>query len=231
MPISSPSAPAGAPILLLDEIAAHLDPVAPRACSTGWRRGGQVWMTGTEAALFDGIGAATHFALPARRLNLACRWSSPRVQAARAQTVPDQDKGRSTCVNCLLLAPPLPRPSPPPAPASRRTAGTGTAARDGDRDYRLIGPASATLSRTAPHQSRPRLRDAQFRLQPRRAGESPRRPQAPTAPSPRSPARAATVSTGIARGQRPSTATAATRTACTVRGTPRRLGPRRDARL
>jgi DNA replication and repair protein RecF len=48
------------PILLLDEVAAHLDP---------WRRaalfarlelaGGQVWMTGTERALFSGLGSGT----------------------------------------------------------------------------------------------------------------------------------------------------------------------------
>lgn len=46
------------PVLLLDEVAAHLDPgrraaLFERLGATG----GQVWMTGTEAALFDGIGA------------------------------------------------------------------------------------------------------------------------------------------------------------------------------
>ena len=45
------------PILLLDEVAAHLDPARraalfDRLAATG----AQVWMTGTEAALFDGIG-------------------------------------------------------------------------------------------------------------------------------------------------------------------------------
>ncbi len=47
------------PILLLDEVAAHLDPARraalfERLAATG----AQVWMTGTEAALFDGIGEA-----------------------------------------------------------------------------------------------------------------------------------------------------------------------------
>mgnify|MGYP000689240021 CR=1 FL=1 len=45
------------PILLLDEVAAHLDPARraalfDRLATTG----AQVWMTGTEAALFDEIG-------------------------------------------------------------------------------------------------------------------------------------------------------------------------------
>jgi DNA replication and repair protein RecF len=46
------------PVLLLDEIAAHLDP--HRRASLFERlggAGGQVWMTGTEAGLFAGIGA------------------------------------------------------------------------------------------------------------------------------------------------------------------------------
>jgi DNA replication and repair protein RecF len=48
------------PLLLLDEVAAHLDPVRraalfDRLAATG----GQVWMTGTEPALFEGIGAGT----------------------------------------------------------------------------------------------------------------------------------------------------------------------------
>jgi DNA replication and repair protein RecF len=49
------------PILLLDEVAAHLDPKR-RAALFGRLEGrGQVWMTATEAALFDGIGSATRF--------------------------------------------------------------------------------------------------------------------------------------------------------------------------
>ena len=47
------------PILLLDEIAAHLDPSRRSALfELLSRAGGQVWMSGTEAALFDGIGGA-----------------------------------------------------------------------------------------------------------------------------------------------------------------------------
>ncbi|MCL6683897.1 DNA replication/repair protein RecF [Sphingomonas alba] len=48
-------------ILLLDEVAAHLDP-GRRAALFGRLEGrGQVWMTATEAALFDGIGEASRF--------------------------------------------------------------------------------------------------------------------------------------------------------------------------
>ena len=45
------------PILLLDEVAAHLDPLRRTALFERLEAGGgQVWMTGTEAGLFDGIG-------------------------------------------------------------------------------------------------------------------------------------------------------------------------------
>jgi DNA replication and repair protein RecF len=45
------------PILLLDEVAAHLDPARRAALFRLLAEtGAQVWMTGTEAALFDGIG-------------------------------------------------------------------------------------------------------------------------------------------------------------------------------
>ena len=45
------------PILLLDEIAAHLDPARRAALFERLEAtGGQVWMTGTEASLFAGIG-------------------------------------------------------------------------------------------------------------------------------------------------------------------------------
>lgn len=49
------------PILLLDEVAAHLDPKR-RAALFGRLSGkGQVWLTATEPELFDGIGTATRF--------------------------------------------------------------------------------------------------------------------------------------------------------------------------
>ncbi|MBW4330665.1 DNA replication/repair protein RecF [Stakelama sp. CBK3Z-3] len=44
-----------APILLLDEIAAHLDPMRREALFGRLAGRGQVWMTGTEPALFDGL--------------------------------------------------------------------------------------------------------------------------------------------------------------------------------
>jgi len=51
------------PILLLDEVAAHLDPRRRAALFEQLAAGrGQVWMTGTEAGLFDpALPAATHF--------------------------------------------------------------------------------------------------------------------------------------------------------------------------
>ena len=49
------------PILLLDEVAAHLDPVRRAALFARLDRRGQVWMTATEAALFGGIGEASRF--------------------------------------------------------------------------------------------------------------------------------------------------------------------------
>ena len=48
------------PILLLDEVAAHLDPLRRGALFERLAgAGGQVWMTGTERSLFDGLGAGT----------------------------------------------------------------------------------------------------------------------------------------------------------------------------
>jgi DNA replication and repair protein RecF len=49
------------PILLIDEVAAHLDPARRAALFSRLEGRGQVWMTGTEAALFDGIGDASRF--------------------------------------------------------------------------------------------------------------------------------------------------------------------------
>ena len=50
-----------APLLLLDEVAAHLDPKRRAALFARLEGRGQVWMTATEAALFDGIGEASCF--------------------------------------------------------------------------------------------------------------------------------------------------------------------------
>jgi DNA replication and repair protein RecF len=53
-----------APILLLDEVAAHLDPARRAALFDRLNGNAQVWMTGTEPALFDAIGDdATRIAL------------------------------------------------------------------------------------------------------------------------------------------------------------------------
>ena len=49
------------PILLLDEVAAHLDPRRRSALFSRLQGRGQVWMTATEAELFDGIGEASRF--------------------------------------------------------------------------------------------------------------------------------------------------------------------------
>jgi DNA replication and repair protein RecF len=53
-----------APILLLDEVAAHLDPARRAALFARLAGRGQVWMTGTEEALFADAGAATRYVLP-----------------------------------------------------------------------------------------------------------------------------------------------------------------------
>jgi DNA replication and repair protein RecF len=49
------------PLLLLDEVAAHLDPKRRVALFARLEGRGQVWMTATEATLFDGIGEASRF--------------------------------------------------------------------------------------------------------------------------------------------------------------------------
>ncbi|RXD02465.1 DNA replication/repair protein RecF [Sphingomonas sp. UV9] len=52
------------PVLLLDEVAAHLDPARRAALFDRLAGRGQVWMTGTEDALFDAIdGRATRIAV------------------------------------------------------------------------------------------------------------------------------------------------------------------------
>ena len=47
------------PILLLDEVAAHLDPRRRSALFARLEGRGQVWMTATEETLFEGIGEAS----------------------------------------------------------------------------------------------------------------------------------------------------------------------------
>jgi DNA replication and repair protein RecF len=49
------------PILLLDEVAAHLDPKRRAALFARLEGRGQVWMTATEGGLFEGIGEASRF--------------------------------------------------------------------------------------------------------------------------------------------------------------------------
>ena len=49
------------PLLLLDEVAAHLDPKRRAALFARLEGRGQVWMTATEPSLFEGIDAASRF--------------------------------------------------------------------------------------------------------------------------------------------------------------------------
>ena len=49
------------PILLLDEVAAHLDPRRRAALFVRLEGRGQIWLTATESALFEGIGKASRF--------------------------------------------------------------------------------------------------------------------------------------------------------------------------
>jgi DNA replication and repair protein RecF len=62
-----------APLLLLDEVAAHLDPERRAALYERLAQtGAQVWMTGTDAALFDALpGPALHFHLNVSGFNPA----------------------------------------------------------------------------------------------------------------------------------------------------------------
>jgi len=60
------------PILLLDEVAAHLDPDRRAVLFARLEGRGQVWMTATEAALFDGIGGqASRFHVDAGTISAA----------------------------------------------------------------------------------------------------------------------------------------------------------------
>ena len=59
------------PLLLLDEVAAHLDPKRRAALFARLEGRGQVWMTATEADLFDGIGPATRFHVQPGRVDPA----------------------------------------------------------------------------------------------------------------------------------------------------------------
>ena len=60
------------PILLLDEVAAHLDPDRRAALFSLLEGQGQVWMTATEAALFDAIdGPASRFHVEAGTISAA----------------------------------------------------------------------------------------------------------------------------------------------------------------
>ena len=61
------------PLLLLDEVAAHLDPARRAALYARLAvAGGQCWLTGTEAALFHGMpGPVTRFALDAGGIRAA----------------------------------------------------------------------------------------------------------------------------------------------------------------
>ena len=59
------------PIILLDEVTAHLDPRRRTALFSRLAGRGQVWMTATEAALFDGISDASRFHVEPGRVNRA----------------------------------------------------------------------------------------------------------------------------------------------------------------
>ena len=59
------------PILLLDEVAAHLDPKRRAALFARLEGRGQVWMTATEASLFDAIGAASRYHVQPGRITPA----------------------------------------------------------------------------------------------------------------------------------------------------------------
>ena len=56
------------PILLLDEVAAHLDPKRRAALFARLAGRGQVWMTATESALFDGVSGGTRLHVEAGKV-------------------------------------------------------------------------------------------------------------------------------------------------------------------
>ena len=56
------------PLLLLDEVAAHLDPKRRSALFARLEGRGQVWMTATESGLFDGIHEASRFQVQPGRI-------------------------------------------------------------------------------------------------------------------------------------------------------------------
>jgi DNA replication and repair protein RecF len=57
------------PILLLDEVAAHLDPKRRSALFERLANRGQVWMTATEASLFEGISEGSRFQVEAGQIH------------------------------------------------------------------------------------------------------------------------------------------------------------------
>lgn len=60
------------PIMLLDEVAAHLDPARRAALFSRLEGRGQVWMTGTEPSLFEAIGpSASRFHVEAGHISPA----------------------------------------------------------------------------------------------------------------------------------------------------------------
>jgi DNA replication and repair protein RecF len=59
------------PLLLLDEVAAHLDPKRRAALFARLEGRGQVWMTATEAAMFEGIGEASRLHVEPGRVSPA----------------------------------------------------------------------------------------------------------------------------------------------------------------
>ncbi len=58
------------PILLLDEVAAHLDPGRRAALFARLDGRGQVWMTATEPELFNGIAGASQYAVAEGQISL-----------------------------------------------------------------------------------------------------------------------------------------------------------------